>query len=297
MRISYPLLIDGGLSNELEKQGCDLNHKLWSARLLEKSHQPIIDAHLAYLEAGAGCITTASYQATIPGFVALGYDELQAARFILKSVELAEIAKAQFEGPTPLIAASIGPYGAFLADGSEFRGNYDLDEEKLERFHRYRIELLDQSSADFLAFETIPSFIEVKVIAQLLEKTNKEAWISFSCKDEEHINDGTPIAKCVKYLANHSNIFALGINCTAPKYISSLLGIVKENCGDKRVVIYPNSGEVFDPITKEWSGLSDPKIFLKMSQEWLVQGADILGGCCRIGPSHIREMSSSFSNT
>jgi len=295
MDISYPLLIDGGLSNELEVQGCDLNHKLWSARLLENSHQPIVDAHLAYLNSGAGCITTASYQATIPGFVALGYDELQAAKFILKSVELAERAKNAFEGPTPYIAASVGPYGAFLADGSEFRGNYDVDDTVLERFHRDRIELLDQSNADFLAFETIPSFQEAKVISKLLEKTQKEAWISFSCKDGEHINDGTPIAECIDFLATHPKIFALGINCTAPQYISKLIRKIKLHCKDKRIVVYPNSGEVYDALTKTWSGISEPEVFVKMAQEWLVQGADILGGCCRIGPDHIRAMASEIS--
>ena len=185
--VKYPLLIDGGLSNVLEKQGCNLNHKLWSAKLLETNPEAIIQAHLTYLKFGTRCITTSSYQASIPGFMANGHDRITAEALILKSIQLAEIAIKRFEELgyndfKPLIAASIGPYGAYLADGSEYHGNYGVTDETLREFHLDRIKLLDRSKADFFACETIPSFQEAKVLAEILKQTNKSAWVSFSCQ-------------------------------------------------------------------------------------------------------------------
>ena len=247
MTISYPLLLDGGLSNELERQGCDLNQKLWSAKLLESNPEAIVLAHLAYLEAGAQCIITSSYQATLPGFMAIGYDQSSASTLILKSVQLAEEARRRFmllnpRQPKPLIAASIGPYGAYLADGSEYRGDYSISDPELTGFHESRINLLDNSTADIFACETIPSFQEAKVLSACLKTKKKSAWISFSCKDGKHISDGTPIEKCAAFFAHHPTVFAIGVNCTSPNYISELIQSIKTKSGDKKIVVYPNSG-------------------------------------------------------
>jgi homocysteine S-methyltransferase len=295
MKINYPLLLDGGLSNELEKQGCDLNNKLWSANMLEANPEAIIQAHLSYLYAGAQCITTASYQASIPGFMALGYDRAKAESLIIKSVKLAEEAIQRYRGSgfngfEPLIAASIGPYGAYLADGSEYHGNYGISNESLKEFHLSRISILDGSNADFFACETIPSFQEAKVLTEILKKTNKSAWISFSCKDEHHLNDSTLIEECVAFLEDHSNIFAIGVNCTPPKYVSGLIKTIKSGTKTKKIVVYPNSGEAYNATSKTWIGLSDPKLYFKMAKEWVQLGADIIGGCCRIGPDHIKQI-------
>lgn len=296
MKIKYPLLLDGGLSNELEKLGCNLNHKLWSAKLLETNPEAIIQAHLSYLNSGAQCITTSSYQASMPGLLKNGYDRAKAETLILKSVQLAEEAIKRFTASgfpafRPLIAASIGPYGAYLADGSEYHGNYGISDEKLTKFHLNRIEILDHSNAHFFACETIPSFQEAKIVAKIFKKTTKSAWISFSCKDEHHLNDGTPIKECAAYLAHHSNVFAIGVNCTAPKYVSGLISSIKSASGSKKIVVYPNSGEAYHAESKTWMGLSDPKLYIEMATEWVNLGADIVGGCCRIGPDHIRRMS------
>lgn len=295
MRIKYPLLIDGGLSNVLEKMGNDLNHNLWSAKLLEIKPEAIIQAHLAYLNAGSQCIITASYQASIEGFIADGQDYSSAEKLILKSVQLAEIAIERFLknncfADRPLIGASIGPYGAYLADGSEYHGDYNICDVEMRAFHINRIQLLDQSNADFLACETIPSFQEAKVLGDLLKDTQKQAWISFACKDEKHISDGSSIADCITYFENHSNIFAIGINCTAPKYVSELIKTIKA-LTTKKIVIYPNSGAIYRPKTKTWVGVSDPIQFASISKEWLALGADIIGGCCKIGPKHIKSIS------
>jgi homocysteine S-methyltransferase len=232
MKIDYPLLLDGGLSNELERLGYDLNHQLWSARLLSSDPEAIILAHSNYLKAGAQCIITSGYQASIPGFMAAGHDRNGAEALILRTVQLAETAIARFmEGkdiyPRPLIAASIGPYGAYLSDGSEYRGQYGVSDATLREFHKGRIRILEGSNADILACETIPCIREARVLAKLLKESAKPAWISFSCKDGRHINDGTELAKCLEFLADHPNIFALGINCTAPRYMPSLINILK----------------------------------------------------------------------
>ncbi|MDH4058361.1 MAG: homocysteine S-methyltransferase [Cyclobacteriaceae bacterium] len=300
MNIRFPLLIDGGLSNELERQGCDLNHKLWSASMLAGNPEAIINAHLAYLKAGAQCITTSSYQATLPGFMQLGYDQTTAEAMIIKTVTLAEEAIKRFEAlgnntSGLFIAASIGPYGAYLSDGSEYRGNYDVSDAILFDFHMPRIKLLDETNAHFFACETIPSFQEAKVLAEILKQTKKPAWITFSCKDDKHINDGTPISECASLLKDHPNVFAIGVNCTAPQHISGLVKELKANAGSKRIVVYPNSGEVFQAKTKTWLGLADPNAFASMSQEWISLGVDIMGGCCRIGPDHIRKMNDALN--
>jgi homocysteine S-methyltransferase len=299
--IKYPLLIDGGLSNVLEKQGHDLNHKLWTAKLLESDPESIIQAHYDYLESGAQCITTSSYQATIPGFMAMGHQRDKAEVFIGKTVELAEkaIERALARGiveQKPLIAASIGPYGAYLADGSEYRGDYGVSDETLREFHRDRIRLLDGSNADFFACETMPSFQEARILSEILEKSDKPAWMSFSCKNEHQINDGTGIAECASAFYNHSKVFALGLNCTAPKYVSGLIESMKSVSGTKKIVVYPNSGEAYNAESKTWLGLSDPELFVAMAKEWIQMGADIIGGCCRIGPDHIRRISESLIN-
>jgi homocysteine S-methyltransferase len=295
MKINYPLLLDGGLSNELERQGCDLNQKLWSAKMLESNPEAIILAHLAYLEAGAHCIITSSYQATLPGFMAMGYDLTAASALILKSVQVAEEARRRFgflhpNQAKPLIAASIGPYGAYLANGSEYRGDYSISDQGLRDFHEPRINLLDGSMADMLACETIPSFQEASVLSTILKNKNKSAWISFSCKDGKHISDGTPIEKCAALFAHHPGVIAIGVNCTSPEYISGLIQSIKSKSGEKKIVVYPNSGAVYHAESKTWTGLSDSATCELMVKEWMNLGADIIGGCCGIGPEQIKAM-------
>jgi homocysteine S-methyltransferase len=295
MTINYPLLLDGGLSNELERQGCDLNQKLWSAKLLEANPEAITLAHLAYLESGAQCIITSSYQATLPGFMSIGYDQPSAISLILKSVQLAEEARSRFMSShphqsKPLIAASIGPYGAYLANGSEYRGDYTISDQELTDFHEPRINLLDNSTADILACETIPCLQEANVLSSILKRKKKSAWISFSCKDGQHISDGTPIEQCAELFANHPTVFAIGVNCTSPQYISELIKSIKSKSGDKRIVVYPNSGSVYHAESKTWSGLSDSSSCELMVKEWMALGADIIGGCCGIGPEQIKAM-------
>lgn len=289
------MMLDGGLATELEALGHDLDHPLWSARLLLDAPEDVKRVHTAYLQAGADCISSVSYQATIPGFIREGFSEERAVELLVSSVDLACEARDAFaEEDTPcrpLVAASVGPYGAFLADGSEYRGEYGISASALSDFHEARWNTLVSTRADLLGCETIPSFQECEVLVNLLSKTPSAlAWISFSCKDGDCISDGTPLSECAAFLEECHQVVAIGINCTAPRYISSLIGEAKKGAPDLDVAVYPNTGEIYDAKTRKWGGISDPVNFAEASLEWKRLGATILGGCCRTGPDHIRRM-------
>lgn len=291
-----PIILDGGLATELEAQGHDLSSNLWSAELLMDRPQAIADAHRAYFDAGANCTISASYQATKAGFMTLGLNADQAKALILKSVTLAATARDAFvlANPTltarPLVAASIGPYGASLADGSEYTGKYNISDIDLTSFHRERLNWLDNSGADILACETIPSLQEAKILHMLLRNTVTPAWISFSCKDGKHLNDGTLIKTCAKLFLNHPTVLAIGINCTSPIYINGLIKEIKSATPQQHVVVYPNSGEEYDASNNRWNGTVTPLECGKAAKDWHQNGAKIIGGCCRMGPSHIKEI-------
>ncbi len=292
------LILDGGLATELEARGHDLSDELWSARLLIDDPEAIKQVHLDYLKSGADCIISASYQGTISGFMKRGLTAQEAEQLLLSSIQLAVDARDSYwEKPgnrggrlRPLVAASIGPYGAALANGSEYRGNYGLDEDELLHFHWRRWQILGESEADILACETIPSFPECRALARLLTETPvRYAWFSFSCRDGEHIHDGTPMAKCASWLDRFDQVAAVGINCTSPQYIPSLIKEVAQ-VTDKPIVVYPNSGEQYDVEQKRWLGIADSTDFAKASEDWCAEGAKLIGGCCRTGPEHIRRI-------
>ncbi|MDX1613518.1 MAG: homocysteine S-methyltransferase [Candidatus Promineifilaceae bacterium] len=296
------VIVDGGLATELEARGHDLDHELWSARLLLEEPQAIRQIHRDYLAAGADCIISASYQATIPGFMRQGLSAPDARALLELSVKLAVETRDQFWSVPanrigrlkPLVAASVGPYGAALADGSEYRGDYNLDEAGLQAFHRQRWELLAQSAVDLLACETIPSWPETRALARLLAETpGRYAWFSFSCPDEIHISDGTPIARCAAFLDDNPGVAAIGINCTAPRYIAGLVREVRR-VTDRPIVVYPNSGERYNLDDKRWLGEKDVTAFAELSHHWHAAGAQVVGGCCRTGPAHIAELRDSL---
>lgn len=298
LREKGSLILDGGLATELEDRGFDLSDALWSARLLHDAPEAIKQIHFDYLVAGADCIISASYQATIPGFVRKGFGEEQARLLLQRSVTLAQDARDEFwsQGQNrpnrlrPLVAASIGPYGAFLADGSEYRGEYGLGEDDLLAFHRPRWRLLAACAPDLMACETIPSAVEARALVRLLQEDSRlPAWISFSCVDERHISDGTSLADVVAQVQDTPQIVALGINCTAPRFIPQLVRRMRL-ATKKPIVVYPNSGERYDPVRKRWVGQSSPADFAAQSRSWRELGASVIGGCCRTGPAHISEI-------
>jgi homocysteine S-methyltransferase len=294
------LVIDGALASELERRGCDLKDDLWSAKILLEQPEIIKQVHLDYFKAGADCAITASYQATIEGFAKRGLREKKAIALIQKSVELAMEARDEFwaeetnrQGRSkPFVAASVGPYGAFLADGSEYRGNYGRSEKELMDFHRPRIRALVEAGADILACETIPCLLEAQAIAKLLKEfPSVTAWVSFTARGEKHISEGQVFADCVKQLEDHPQIAAIGINCTSPKHISSLI-LEAKKVAQKPILVYPNSGETYNAAKNEWNG--DPVLhsFGEQAREWYDAGARLLGGCCRTTPEDIHVIAS-----
>src|SRR5215207_67221 len=297
----YPaLVIDGALATELERRGCDLKDKLWSAKILLEQPEIIKQVHLDYFKDGADCAITASYQATIEGFAKRGLNARESIALIQKSVRLAMEARDEFWADQanrrgrskPFVAASVGPYGAFLADGSEYRGNYGLSEKELMDFHRPRMKALIEAGADMLACETIPCLVEAQSIAKLLmEFSNITAWISFTAGDEKHVSEGQLFADCVQQLENHPQIAAIGINCTSPKYISSLVGTAKKRT-EKPILVYPNPGETYDAAKNDWNG--DPVLhsFGEQARDWYDAGARLIGGCCRTTPEDIGAIAS-----
>jgi len=292
MRFKSPLLLDGGLSQQLQAQGLDLNHPLWTGQVLLEQPEEIKRAHLAFLEAGARCLITSSYQISSAGLMKMGLNEAEVLHIFRQSVSLAKEARAEFlekniDGGPIYIAVSIGPYGATLSDGSEYRGDDTLSEQELLDFHAPRFAMLDELEADCYACETIPSLREARVLAELLAQSKTAGWITFTCKDEKHISDGTPLAACASELADRQGVFALGINCTRPQFITPLIEELKPHLGHCKLVVYPNSGEIFSAEKKEFYGDASP--LNKLAVEWLDLGVDILGGCCRVGPETIRD--------
>jgi len=288
------MILDGGLATQLEAQGCDIGNVLWSASLLQTNPAAIVAATRAYLDAGAECIATASYQASREGFATTGLSTTKADELMLLSVQLAERARDEYleENPgvdfVPLIAASIGPFGAMLHDGSEYKGNYGVSAEVLRDFHESRLQLFDRSGADVLALETIPSRLEAEVLVDLLEECSTPSWVSFSCSDGAHVVNGSPVADVAAMFADHPTVVAVGINCTPPQFVPELLKRLRTAAPDKVAIAYPNSGETYRVEDNSWSGTVTPGDCAAAAQKWVAAGAKVVGGCCRMGPEHIR---------
>ncbi|CAJ1904103.1 unnamed protein product [Sphenostylis stenocarpa] len=305
-------VIDGGLATELERHGADLNDPLWSAKCLFSSPHLIRQVHLDYLENGADIITTASYQATIQGFKAKGYTDEEGEAMLRRSVEIAREARELYykgceccsgdgadgrilkQRPI-LIAASVGSYGAYLADGSEYSGDYGdaITIETLKDFHRRRVQILADSGADLLAFETVPNKLEAEAYAQLLEEEDIKipAWFAFNSKDGVNVVSGDSLMDCGSIAESCNKVVAVGINCTPPRFIHDLIVLLKK-VTTKPIVIYPNSGETYDAEVKQWvqnTGVTDED-FVSYVTKWRELGASLVGGCCRTTPATIRKI-------
>jgi homocysteine S-methyltransferase len=275
-------VLDGGLATLLEARGHDLSSELWSARLLRDDPEAVVAAHGEFYAAGAQVATTASYQASFPGFAALGLDAGTAAELMRRSVELARRARDEHR-PDGWVAASVGPYGAFLADGSEYRGDYDLSVDALRAFHRPRLEVLADSGADVLALETIPCLAEVEALCAEVDGLGVVAWLSLSA-DGDRTRAGEPLAEAWATAADVPEIVAVGVNCCAPRDVVTALG-----GADGPLVAYPNSGQGWDAVRRTWTGES--AFDAGAVESWLAAGARLVGGCCRVGPDDIGRVS------
>ncbi|WP_069812584.1 homocysteine S-methyltransferase [Streptomyces sp. TP-A0874] len=295
------VILDGGLSNQLVDQGCDLSGALWSARLLADDPRQIEAAHTAYVRAGAQVLITASYQASYQGFAHRGLPAADTSRLLRRSVELARRAASARRGrpgestrsghgaqrgqPEVWVAASVGPYGAMLADGSEYRGRYGLSVAELERFHRPRIESLASAAPDVLALETVPDIDEAEALLRAAEGTGVPVWLSYTV-DGGRTRAGQPLGEAFALAAEEEQVIAVGVNCCTPAEASRAVPLAAES--GKPVVVYPNSGESWDTAAARWSGhrTFDPE----RVHRWQDAGARLVGGCCRVGPGDITEL-------
>jgi len=284
-QLSGPVVLDGGLSTALEQQGVDLSGALWTARLLGEEPERIAEVHRAYFLAGAQVATTASYQASVEGLVAAGHDVDEARGLITLSVSLAKAARDVLEDTRPglLVAASVGPYGAFLADGSEYTGRYGVPKARLRSFHAGRLELLVAAEPDLLAVETIPDTDEAEVLVELLDQLDLPAWFSYSVKGST-TNAGQPLHEAYALLAGHGSVIAAGVNCSRQ---ADVLGAVREAVAATGLpaVAYPNRGGSWDSESTSWS--YGDALDLDLVEDWVAAGAKLVGGCCGTGPSDI----------
>jgi homocysteine S-methyltransferase len=301
--MTMPTVLDGGLATELEARGHDLSDRLWSARLLVTHPESIEAVHLAYFAAGADVATTASYQATIPGFEAAGLDRQAALRAIRRSVELARRARDRFAERTGrgegelIVAGSVGPYGAMLADGSEYRGDYDPGEPALRDLHAPRMEALLEAGADLLAIETIPTVREATVVVELAEELGAAAWLSYQCRDGATTAAGEPIGDAVAISNDATRIVAVGVNCTAPRHMPSLLAAARAST-DKPLVAYPNGGDTWDAELRRWRSTdTGGRYDARAVASWTALGASFIGGCCGTGPADIAALADAVQQT
>lgn len=299
-------VVDGGFATQLEKHGATINDSLWSSICLINDPDLIKRVHLEYLEAGADILVTSSYQATLPGFLSKGLSIEEGESLLKKSVKLAVEARDKFWDAKKrisghsynraLVAASIGSYGAYLADGSEYSGCYgpNVDLDKLKDFHRRRLQVLVEAGPDLLAFETIPNKLEAQACVELLEEENIQipSWICFSSVDGENAPSGESFKECLDIINCSNKVSAVGINCAPPHFVQGLVQKFKELTG-KVIVVYPNSGEVWDGRAKRWlpSKCFDDDKFKLFATKWRDSGAKLIGGCCRTTPSTIRAIS------
>ncbi|PAM98400.1 homocysteine S-methyltransferase [Streptomyces sp. Alain-F2R5] len=288
-----PLVLDGGMSNQLESAGHDLSDDLWSARLLAEEPEAITEAHLAYFEAGADVAITASYQATFEGFARRGVDRGRAAELMALSVESAREAARRARVDRRLwVAASAGPYGAMLADGSEYRGRYGLGIAELERFHRPRLEVLAAARPDVLALETVPDTDEAAALLRAVRGLGVPAWLSYTVAGDR-TRAGQPLEEAFALAADAEEVIAVGVNCCAPGDVPGAVETAARVTG-KTVVVYPNSGETWDAETRSWKGSSS--FDAGRVRRWRAAGARLIGGCCRVGPGTIRSVAAALAS-
>lgn len=268
------LVLDGSMGTALENLGADLNNKLWTARVLADRPELVKEVHIQYFRAGADAGITCSYQASLPGLMETGYSREQAEALITRADQVFLDARQEW----------------WDAEGSEYKGHYGVSADTLRDFHRHRAELLWQAGADVLLFETEPALMEAEVEAQIAEELGAPYWISFSCCDGRHNCEGQLLADCARQLArNYPHLQAIGVNCTKPEYIASLIGELK-GASDLPIIVYPNSGEEYDPQTKTWHGVGTDRRFGDYALDYMKAGAVAVGGCCTTVADHIRQV-------
>jgi S-methylmethionine-dependent homocysteine/selenocysteine methylase len=287
-------VIDGGLSTALELLGADISGPLWTAQTVIDDPALLERAHRSFVEAGADIIATASYQCGTKQFEAIGLSSKE-ARDALASTTT--IARRAVEGTSVAVAASVGPFGASLANGSEYNGRYGVEWQQVEDYHREKLAILVDSGADLIAIETIPLADEALLIAEILEELGAPpAWFSFGFADETQTYGLDPVDKAVLSIAGYADLVAIGMNCTHPRYVDSLLASMSELVSGIPLIVYPNHGREWDAVARCWIGDSTSISAVETVKRWVDLGARFIGGCCGIGPEDIAHLGNLVSN-
>ena len=281
-------LLDGSLSYPLEKQGYDLNKKLWTGDALINDPNVIKKIHKDYLVAGVDFISTSTYQISYRVLKEMGYNLNEIKDIFKRSVDLVQDAIEETKIKRKVkIVGSYGPFGASLSDGSEYTGKYKTSDEIIMSYHIDNMNIIKELDIDIVLYETIPCLREIEILSKVVEEYKKEVWISFTCNKDLEFRDGTSIMKACKILSSIENISTIGINCFSPLLAEKAIKKLKKN-SNKKILIYPNSGEIYNNKDKDWYG---EKYFdNSMIKKWLALSPDIIGGCCRVGFEDIQNM-------
>ncbi len=284
-------LIDGGLSTELERLGAKIQGELWTGRALLDDPDLVLQAHRAFALAGAEVVISSSYQLSRQGFLEVGLTEADADEALRRSIAVAREAVA---GTDAKVAASIGPYGAVLHDGSEYRGDYTVSQAQLEDFHATRLAVLLEESPDFLAIETIPNLVEARALAQVLKGIETPKWFSFTAGSADLLWSGEKIEDAVAEIAGLSNLVAVGVNCVNPEFVAEIAGRIKPLVA-AQIIAYPNRGGTWDSANGVWLG-NKPREFASWLPEWQAAGVSWVGGCCGTNSLDITTLSAALAN-
>lgn len=293
------LFLDGGLSTEIEALGGNIGSELWSANGLLENPEAIYRSHKNYFDAGANIVITSTYQASLEGFLKRGLSIEQGKKLIRLAIELADNARNDYLEENPngkaFVAASCGPYGAYLADGSEYRGDYSVSAKEVRALHSDRIKAIQEAAHqfDFWAVETLPSLKEALLVADILRGDPHPAWFSFTLSDEQHIADGVPLAEVAMVLEDIDAVAAVGVNCCHPAWVEPALKTLSRHTS-KPLLAYPNGGGDYDPVTKKWT---TPKEMEFDGAAWIAAGAKLIGGCCQTSSERLKPLYSDWSGS
>ena len=281
-------LLDGSMSFPLEKKGYNLHDKLWTGKALINDPDLIKNIHKGYIEAGADYISTATYQISFNRLKEMGYQPDEIKEIFQKSVDLVKDAILESKPKNEIkIVGSFGPYASFDPEASEYVGEYNVSDNAIMNFHLNNIHVIEETDLDILLYETIPCLREIEILSKILSHSSKEIWISVTCNENIEFRDGSSFEEACKIISNIENVTTMGINCFSPLLVKKAIKKLKKY-SNKKTIVYPNSGEIYNPKDKFWSGKNDYNDL--MIKNWLSLSPDIIGGCCRVGFDNIKNM-------
>ena len=281
-------LLDGSMSFPLEQLGYNLKNKLWTGMALISDPDIIKNIHKDYMNAGADYISTSTYQVSYDRLQNMGYQSSEIKKVFQKSVDIVKEAIKESRSKKEIkIVGSFGPFASYDPNASEYVGKYNSSDDEIKNFHLNNINIIEETDLDIILYETIPCLREIKILSKILSQTNKEIWISITCNENIEFRDGSSFKEACKIISQIEQITTMGINCFSPLLVEKALKELKKY-SNKKTLVYPNSGEKYNPKDKYWSGKNEFNNL--MIKNWLSLSPDIIGGCCRVGYNNIKKM-------